>query len=204
MTEESLPPDQGGPSAQSGPTAPPGPSAPPGLWPLFTAFATISLSGFGGVLVWARRIIVEQRRWMTAEEFNDSFALCQVLPGPNIVNMSVVFGAKAKGVAGALVAFLGLLGPPTVVIVAVAMVYARYGELATLQRALAGVSAVAVGLFIATVAKMAAPLVQQRSWHVAVVVIGVFVAVGVLRVPMPAVLACAIPAYVVFLWMARR
>lgn len=204
MTEESLPPGPGGPSVHSGLSAPPGPSAPPGLWPLFTAFATISLSGFGGVLVWARRIIVEKRRWMTAEEFNDSFALCQVLPGPNIVNMSVVFGGKVQGIAGALVAFLGLLGPPTVVIVGVAMVYARYGELATLQRALAGVSAVAVGLFIATVAKMAGPLVKQRSWHIAVVVIGVFVAVGVLRFPMPAVLACAIPAYVVFLWMARR
>lgn len=181
-----------------------GGGAPPDLLTLFAVFAAISLSGFGGVLVWARRTIVERRRWMTPEEFNDSFALCQVLPGPNIVNMSVVFGAKVHGIPGALAAFLGLLGPPTLIIVIVAALYARYGELAVLQRALAGVSAVAVGLFIATVAKMALPVARQRSWHAVIVVIGVFAAVGILRFPMPAVLACAIPAYVAFLWGTRR
>lgn len=181
-----------------------GEARPPNLLTLFAVFAAISLSGFGGVLVWARRTIVERRRWMTPEEFNDSFALCQVLPGPNIVNMSVVFGAKVHGIPGALAAFLGLLGPPTLIIVIVAALYARYGELAVLQRALAGVSAVAVGLFIATVAKMALPVARQRSWHAVIVVIGVFAAVGILRFPMPAVLACAIPAYVAFLWGTRR
>lgn len=181
-----------------------GGARPPNLLTLFAVFAAISLSGFGGVLVWARRTIVERRRWMTPEEFNDSFALCQVLPGPNIVNMSVVFGAKVHGIPGALAAFLGLLGPPMLIIVIVAALYARYGELAVLQRALAGVSAVAVGLFIATVAKMALPVARQRSWHAATVAIGVFAAVGILRFPMPAVLACAIPAYVAFLWGTRR
>jgi chromate transporter len=73
------------------PISDPAPSAAPGLLQLFVAFAKISLVGFGGVLVWARRAIVEQHRWTTVEEFNETFALCHFLPGPNIVNLSVVF-----------------------------------------------------------------------------------------------------------------
>jgi chromate transporter len=192
------------PGFGSDPAALAPPAAMPGLLELFTVFAGISLSGFGGVLVWARRAIVERRRWMTAEEFNDSFALCQVLSGPNIVNMSVMFGARAHGIPGALAAFFGLMGPPTAVIILVAAAFARFGDLAVLQRALAGLSAAAVGLFIATVIKMAMPLVRRRSWHMALAVAGVFVAVGVLRLPMPSVLACAIPAYGLFLWAVRR
>ena len=68
----------------------------PTLSELFAAFAMISLQGFGGVLAWSRRMLVEQRQWMTAEEFNDAYALCQFLPGPNVVNLSVVFGRKIR------------------------------------------------------------------------------------------------------------
>src|SRR5438309_3310377 len=90
-------------------------SAPPSLIALFVAFAKMSLAGFGGVLVWARRAIVEQNRWMTAEEFNETFALCHFLPGPNIVNLSVVFGSRFRGVAGGVAAFAGLVGPPVLI-----------------------------------------------------------------------------------------
>ena len=82
---------------------------PPSLRALFFAFAKMSLSGFGGVLVFARRAIVDEHRWMTAEEFNETFALCHFLPGPNIVNLAMVFGARLRGVAGGLAAFAGLL-----------------------------------------------------------------------------------------------
>ena len=75
-------------------------STPPGLIVLFVAFAKMSLAGFGGVLVFARRAIVDQHRWMSADEFNETFALCHFLPGPNIVNLSVVFGSRFRGVAG--------------------------------------------------------------------------------------------------------
>src|SRR6266851_10394268 len=89
------------------------PSTPPGLVALFVAFAKMSLAGFGGVLVWARRGIVDQHRWMTADEFNETFALCHFLPGPNIVNLSVVFGSRFRGIPGGLAAFAGLVGPPS-------------------------------------------------------------------------------------------
>src|SRR5215212_2457484 len=100
-----------------------GPAASPSLVELFTAFAKISLAGFGGVLIWTRRAIVEQHRWMTAEEFNETFALCHFLPGPNIVNLSVVFGSRFRGVAGGVAAFAGLIGPPMVIATILAALY---------------------------------------------------------------------------------
>src|SRR6266702_350406 len=132
-------------------------SSPPGLVELFFAFAKISLAGFGGVLVFARRGIVEQRRWMTAEEFNETFALCHFLPGPNIVNLSVVFGSRFRGITGGVSAFAGLLGPPRVIATILAALYARYGEIDALRRTLAGVACAAVGLLIAVVFKMMMP-----------------------------------------------
>src|SRR5246127_5242959 len=121
-------------------------SPPPGLIALFTAFAKMSLAGFGGVLVFARRAIVEQHRWMTADEFNETFALCHFLPGPNIVNLSMVFGARLRGIAGGIAAFAGLLLPPTLIMTVLAIVYAHFGDVDVLRRSLAGISCAAVGL----------------------------------------------------------
>src|SRR5258708_32883101 len=101
-------------------------SAPPGLLALFAAFAKMSLSGFGGVLAFARRGIVEQHRWMTAEEFNETFALCHFLPGPNIVNLSVVFGSRFGGIAGGSAALGRLGGPAMLVVAGLAALSARY------------------------------------------------------------------------------
>src|SRR6266436_698245 len=81
----------------------------PSIVDLFLAFAGVSLSGFGGVLAWARRMLVERKHWMTAQEFNDLWALCQLLPGPNIVSLSAVFGVRIRGVPGALACLTGLL-----------------------------------------------------------------------------------------------
>src|SRR5215813_5919491 len=104
----------------------PAKSLPPGLLALFVAFARMSLAGFGGVLVFARRAIVEQHRWMTADEFNETFALCHFLPGPNIVNLTMVFGSRFRGIAGGIAAFAGLLGPPVVIMTILATLYARF------------------------------------------------------------------------------
>ncbi len=138
-------------------------SAPPGLFALFAAFAKMSLSGFGGVLAFARRGIVDQHRWMTAEEFNETFALCHFLPGPNIVNLSVVFGSRFRGVPGSIAAFAGLVGPPVVIVTILAALYARFGEIDALRRILSGVSCAAVGLLISVVFRMMMPLIRKRD-----------------------------------------
>src|ERR1700728_87354 len=118
-----MPPD----SPPAAVPAPPSPtSTPPGLIALFVAFAKMSLAGFGGVLVFARRAIVEQHSWMTADEFNETFALCHFLPGPNIVNLTFVFGSRFRGLAGAIAAFSGLVGPPAVMMTILAALYSRF------------------------------------------------------------------------------
>src|SRR6476620_7775137 len=149
----------------------------PGVVTLFFAFAKMSLMGFGGVMVWARRAIVEQHKWMTAEQFNETFALCHFLPGPNIVNLSVVFGSKFRGIPGAIAAFLGLVGPPVVIVTILAALYAHYGEIEALRRILAGVSCAAVGLLISAVFRMMTPLIKRRDWIGLVVMAAVFTAI---------------------------
>ena len=196
-----MPPDSP-PAAIAAPDLPI--SAPPGLLALFAAFARMSLSGFGGVLAFARRGIVEQHRWMTAEEFNETFALCHFLPGPNIVNLSVVFGSRFRGVPGSIAAFAGLVGPPVVIVTILAVLYARYGEIDALRRVLAGVSCAAVGLLISVVFRMMMPLIKKRDIVGVVVMAAVFTAIGVLRLPLPAVLLVAIPLSVAITIATRR
>jgi chromate transporter len=179
---------------------------PPGLLALFVAFAKMSLAGFGGVLAFARRGIVEEHRWMTADEFNETFALCHFLPGPNIVNLSVVFGSRFAGIPGAIAAFAGLVGPPTALVMVLAVLYAHFGQLDVLRRILAGISCGAVGLLIAVVAKMLMPLVKRRDVAGLLVMVAVFVALGLLRLPLQAVLLVAVPLSIgiTFIIMRQR
>jgi len=176
----------------------------PGLIELFFAFAKMSLAGFGGVLVWARRAIVDQHRWMTPDEFNEAFALCHFLPGPNIVNLSVVFGARFRGIPGSIAAFLGLVGPPVVIVTALAAIYARYGEIPALQRTLTGVSCAAVGLFLAVIFRMMMPLLKKREPVSLLILAAVFVAIGLLRLPLVPVLLTAIPLSIIVTIVMRR
>jgi chromate transporter len=180
------------------------PKAGPSLIALFVAFAKMSLAGFGGVLVWARRGIVDQHRWMTADEFNETFALCHFLPGPNIVNLSFVFGSRFRGLAGGIAAFTGLVGPPAVIVTVLAALYQRYGEIDALQRILAGVSCAAIGLLIAVVFRMMMPLIKRRDLVALAVLLAVFVAIGVLRLPLAAVLLAAIPLSIAITFAMRR
>jgi chromate transporter len=176
----------------------------PGLAELFIAFARISLAGFGGVLIWTRRGIVEQHRWMTADEFNETYALCHFLPGPNIVNLSVVFGSRFRGIAGGIAAFAGLVGPPMLIAIMLAAVYAHYGEIDALRRTLAGVACAAVGLLIAAVFKMITPLIEKRDGVGLVMLAAVFVAIGFLRLPLQIVLLAAVPVSLAATILRRR
>src|SRR5262249_31957594 len=153
---------------------------------------------------WARRGIVDQHRWMSADEFNETYALCHFLPGPNIVNLSMVFGARLRGVAGGIAAFTGLLVPPMLIMTALAALYARYGEVDALRRTLAGVSCAAVGLLIANVLRMMAPLVKRRDVASLVMLLLVFVTIGRVRLAMSLVLLAAIPVSIAITFAVRR
>ena len=177
------------------------PASPPTTLELFIAFAIISLSGFGGVLYWSRRMLVERRKWMTPAEFNDAYALCQILPGPTIVNLSVVFGRNIRGLPGAAVALIGLIGPGLVIVIFFAFLYSMFGTIEALQRMLIGVAAAAAGLVISLTAKMAEPLFEQKNWLMYGMVVTVFVTIGLLRWPVWWVLLVLIPLSIA---IARR
>src|SRR6201990_2364845 len=179
-------------------------SPPPGLIALFTAFAKMSLAGFGGVLVFARRGIVEQHRWMTADEFNETFALCHFLPGPNIVNFSMVFGARLRGIVGGICACAVLLWPPMLVMIVLAALYAHFGEIEALRRILAGVACAAVGLLIATVLRLMMPLFKRRDVAGFVMLLVVLAAIGIARWPLAAVLLVTIPVSLALTLFMRR
>lgn len=100
----------------------------PTVWQLFTGFSAVALSGFGGVLPITRRTLVEKRRWLDEAEFVELLSLGQLLPGPNIVNLAVMFGDRRRGLPGALAAVAGLLTGPLMVVLTLASLHQRYGH----------------------------------------------------------------------------
>ena len=155
-------------------------------------------------MYWSRRMLVEQRKWMTSAEFNNAFALCQILPGPTIINLSVVFGRSIRGVTGAAVAIVGLIGPGLMIAIFFAWLYSMFGSIEVLQRMFNGVAAAAAGLVISMTVKMAEPLIVERNYLVHAVAIAGFVAVGLLRWPIWWVMGVLIPLSIAIAWWGRR
>jgi chromate transporter len=124
---------------------------------LFTAFLKVSLLGFGGGLIWARRVAVEQRQWIDEAEFTDILSLCQFMPGPNVVGTAVCVGAKLRGLNGAIAAVAGFVLIPWTVGLSLGVFCLRHAHLAVLQNVFGGVAAVAAGLIIATGIRMLRP-----------------------------------------------
>ncbi|MBN8892022.1 MAG: chromate transporter [Rhodospirillales bacterium 70-18] len=154
----------------------------PGVGALFGGFFSIGICGFGGTLPWARRMVVEQRGWLAASEFTDLLALCQFLPGPNIVNFAVCLGARFRGPAGAAAALAGLLSAPMVIVMTLGALYGAYGGHAVVGRAFHGLAAAASGLVLATALQIAAPL-RGRALGLAVAGVALL-AIAVLRLPL--------------------
>ena len=169
---------------------------------LFLAFFQIGISGFGSTVVYARRVVVEEWRWMSGEEFLELWSLCQALPGPNVVNWSVATGSRLRGGPGALVAVLGLVIPPVCVALTLGVLYTSYGELPVVHAALRGIAAAGAGLLIATAIQMArTPRVY--SW-MAVFALLAFLAVGVARMSLALALAVLIPMSIAAAWLRAR
>jgi chromate transporter len=173
----------------------------PGLAALFMGFFTIGVCGFGGVLPWARRMVVEQRRWMTAAEFADLVGICQFLPGGNVINLSVAVGARFAGARGAVAAFAGLTASPMAIVIGLGGLYDRYSDLPIVRHGMAGLAATVSALVLATALKIASPL---RSRPIGIVVaLATFLAVAALRWPLPPVLLAAAPLSMLLAWRFR-
>jgi chromate transporter len=169
---------------------------------LFITFSQIALTGFGGTLPWAHRMLVERKAWLTQREFAETLALGQLLPGPNVCNMAAMIGYRFAGVRGALAANAGLLGFPFLMMIAVGVLYQRYGALPLAQQALNGMSAVATGLVLSTGIKMA--LGMRRHWRPWLFMALAFVAIGVLRWPLLEVVGTLGVIAVTISWWRNR
>nr|WP_240993894.1 chromate transporter [Rahnella sp. Larv3_ips] len=158
---------------------------------LFMGFFVLGLTGFGGVLPMARHMLVDKRRWLTADQFTELLGLCQFLPGGNIINLSVALGMEFRGLRGALSAILGLILAPTLCVVLLGLIYARYQNEPLVEHLFAGMAAAAAGLLLSTGIKMLAPL--RGKWlQLALVAAGV-VAIALFRIPMLPVMLVLAP-----------
>jgi chromate transporter len=174
-------------------------SPPKSLGELFTGFLSIGARSFGGVMPWAHRVMVEERRWMTPADFAETIGLCQFLPGPNIGNASVVLGKRWFGLRGSLVAFLGLFGPPFIWVLALAIVYADFATHPVTRAVVTGVGAAGAGLFIGTAVKLARALVAKHA--ALVIIVACFACIGLARWSLFIVLPVAL---LTALLLARR
>ena len=145
------------------PTAPPGsPASPASPAELFFVFNKLALQGFGGVLAVTQRELVERRHWLTRDQFVETLALAQVLPGPNVVNLSLMLGDRFFGLRGAMAALAGMLLVPLVIVLALTVAYAEFSRIPVVSGALRGMGAVAAGLVIATGIRLATTLRSNR------------------------------------------
>lgn len=164
---------------------------PRSLGDLFISFTLLALQGFGGVLAVVQRELVEKKRWMTREEFVEEWAVAQLMPGPNVVNISLMIGGRYFGLPGALAALAGMLTVPLVLVLLLALVYAHFAGHPGVAGVLRGMGAVAAGLIAATGLKLMSALRSHPlgvRWC-AVFAVLCFVAVALLRWPLAYVLA---------------
>jgi chromate transporter len=179
-------------------------SRPENLRDLFWSFTRLALQGFGGVVAIVQRELVEEKKWMTRDQFLEDWSVAQILPGANVVNLSLMIGDRYFGMRGALAALAGMLAFPTLVVLLVALAFAGVADSPNVQGALRGLGAVAAGLIAATGLKLAAALGKNVMgspvcWFLVVVTV---VAIAVFRVPLIWVLLVAGgPAWV---WAYRQ
>ena len=168
---------------------------------LFLLFTKVALSGFGGTMAWAHRELVHERGWMSDEEFTEMLSISQFVPGPNIANVAIYVGGRFRGWTGALTAELGLMWGPVTLLILFGMLYDRYGALPTVSGALAGVTAAAMGLFIAMGVSMMRPL-RRRPVDLAIVA-AAFVLVSLLNASLITTILVLAPISIAIAWFRR-
>jgi chromate transporter len=154
---------------------PSGTSERPTIAGIFTGFFMIGVRGFGGVLPWARRTIVEERQWLSASEFTEVLGLCQFLPGGNIINVSVAVGSRFRGGSGAVAALLGLMLAPVAIVIGLGAIYDQFAEQPIVRRAFAALAAMAIAA-------------------------ATFVAIAVIRLPLPLAMPVLAVVSILLLW----
>lgn len=160
--------------------------APTSRWDLFISFTWLALQGFGGVMAVVQRDLVERKRWLTPEEFVEEWAVAQTLPGPNVINLALMLGARSFGLTGAMAAIAGLVLVPLLIVLVLATAYAGFAEVPEVRGAMRGMGAVAAGLIAATGLRLMPALRSNVMGLTACWLLGIvaFSCVAILRVPL--------------------
>lgn len=160
---------------------------------LFVSFSLLALQGFGGVLAVAQRVLVEEKRWLTREQFIEDWAVAQIMPGPNVANLSLMIGGRYFGLAGALAGLAGMLAAPMVVVLIMAMAFGGVSDSAWAQGALRGMGAVSAGLITAVGLKLISALKTNPMGMPVCIGLAAasFAGVGLMRWPLAWVLSGA-------------
>lgn len=183
-------------AAVSVPGAPP--ARPSGTLEIFLTFAAIAASGYGGTLAWCHRMLVERKRWLSHEEFAEMFSVGQLLPGPNICNFAAMVGYRYTKYPGAAAAVAGLVALPLLLMIGLGALYAAFGEVPLVERALHGMAMVSAGLVLGTGIKLTKALGRRRlAWAFAALAL---VGTGIFRWPLLLVLAALAPFALMFAW----
>ena len=185
---------------------PTAPAQPASLRELFVTFTLLALQGFGGVLAVAQRVVCEDKRWMTREQFVELLAVCQVLPGPNVCNLAILTGDRFFGWRGAAAALGGMMAVPTVLVLALAALYVHYADVPAVAGALRGMAAVSAGLIAGTAWKLAGALRSNPMGPRVCAALGAasFALVAWLRLPLIWVLASLGVIGIALAWRALR
>lgn len=159
---------------------------PQSLTDLFVSFTLLALQGFGGVLPIVQRELVEKKQWLTPEEFVEDWAVAQIMPGPNVVNMSIIIGGRYFGLPGALAALAGMLALPLLLVLLLAILYAPYAAHPQVINALRAMGAVAAGLILATGVRLIGALKRNPLGPRTCLALSAlcFIAVALLRMPL--------------------
>ncbi|WP_310626111.1 chromate transporter [Limnohabitans sp.] len=157
---------------------------------LFISFTLLALQGFGGVLAVVQRELVDKKQWLTTDEFVEDWAVAQILPGPNVVNLALMIGGRHFGLAGALAALSGLLLAPTILVLLLAAAVAGVADTPAAQGMLRGMGAVSAGLIAAVGIKLMGALKNNPMGMLTCIGISTltFIAIGLLRLPLAWVL----------------
>ncbi len=169
---------------------------------LFLTYLRIGLIGFGGVNAWARRVIVEEKHWLSEQEYAETLGLGQVLPGPNALNVAIHIGDRFRGGLGALAAVFGLFGGPMTLLAGLAMLHDAYGEVPLVKAVLAGTAAAAAGMVLGTAAKIATKLKPSLP----ILGVGACALLGgaVLRLPLPFIVLGLAPFGIAAAWWTAK
>ena len=176
----------------------------PSLAALFVGFAHIGMMSFGGGLAaWTRREVVQTRGWLNEQQFLSGYALSQLVPGATNVNLAVFIGTQMRGVRGALACFFGLTALPVAIVLIAGSLYLHtHGASLWSSVALSGMGAVALGMNLGLGVRLA--LNNLRRVGPALVTLCIALGIGVLRLPLPYVLAVMMPISLGIAWWSRK